>query len=242
MKKDKVLSMINPLFFNGVAHRGLHSETITENSPSAFKNALEHNISLELDVHLSKDNELFVCHDASLKRTTGKEGIIEDLTSKEIKEQYQLLNGERIPTLKEVLSLIDEKVGMVIEIKPDPKKKNYRQIAERVEEELRNIKDTRNFILISFYPQPLLYLKHLNIVRCLLVGKDNPSTYVLRNFFEGVDLDIELLKEEKYQKSISKRLTMSWTIDDQEKAKLALAVSDILTFQFLPLNTVKKGA
>ena len=84
MKKDKVLSMINPLFFNGVAHRGLHTETITENSLSAFKNALEHNISLELDVHLSKDNELFVCHDASLKRTTGKEGIIEDLTSKNL--------------------------------------------------------------------------------------------------------------------------------------------------------------
>ncbi len=39
-----------------------------------------------------------------------------------------------------------------------------------------------------------------------------------------------------------KRLTMSWTIDDQEKAKLALATSDILTFQFLLLNIIKKGA
>ena len=92
MKKADVLKRINPLFLKGIAHRGLHNEKYTENGMLAFKNAIDNNVSFELDVHLTKDNDLIVCHDSELKRTTGKEGIIEDLTVKEIKDKYKLLD------------------------------------------------------------------------------------------------------------------------------------------------------
>ena len=106
MTKKKVLSKINPVFLEGIAHRGLHNGDFTENGLKAFENAINHGVAFEYDIHLTKDNELVVCHDESLKRTTGKEGIIEDLTLKEIKENYRLLDGGEIPTLQEVINLM----------------------------------------------------------------------------------------------------------------------------------------
>ena len=87
MKKDDLIKKLNYKFLDGIAHRGLHTETITENSIEAFKNALLQDVAIELDVHLSKDKVLIVCHDANLKRTTGKEGIIERLVLKELDSQ-----------------------------------------------------------------------------------------------------------------------------------------------------------
>ena len=57
MKKEKVLKKINPLFLKGICHRGLHNDKFIENGMLAFKNALDNNMALELDIHLTKDNE-----------------------------------------------------------------------------------------------------------------------------------------------------------------------------------------
>ena len=116
MNKKKEISKINPIFLNGIAHRGLHNQEYTENGIKAFTNAINHGVAFEYDIHLTKDNELVVCHDESLKRTTGKDGIIEDLTLKEIKENYRLLDGGEIPTLQEVIALNINRVPMVIEL------------------------------------------------------------------------------------------------------------------------------
>ena len=114
MKKEEVIKRINPKFLEGVAHRGLHNEEFTENGLKAFENAIKNNVAFEFDIHLSKDNKLIVCHDENLKRTTGKEGIIADLTSEEIRANYKLLDGGVVPTLDELLELNNEQVPMVI--------------------------------------------------------------------------------------------------------------------------------
>ena len=98
MNKKKFISKVNPLFLNGIAHRGLHNQEYTENGLKAFKNALDHNVAIELDVHITKDSGLIVCHDEDLFRTTGKHGIIEDLTVQEIKDNYKLIDGGEVPT------------------------------------------------------------------------------------------------------------------------------------------------
>ena len=56
MNKKKVLSRINPLFLGGIAHRGFHNEEFTENGMKAFENALKHNLPIEFDIHLTKEN------------------------------------------------------------------------------------------------------------------------------------------------------------------------------------------
>ena len=117
MKKQQVINNINPLVLKGIAHRGLWNEELTENGIPAFQNAIVHNVAFELDIHLTKDNQLLVCHDSELYRTTGKKGIIEDLTLAEIKENYRLHDGSSLPTLEEVLALTSERVPIIIELK-----------------------------------------------------------------------------------------------------------------------------
>ena len=128
MNKKKVLSKINSSLLRGIAHRGLHNDKYTENGMNAFSNAVRHDLPIELDIHLTKDNELVVCHDEDLKKTTGKSGIIQDLTLKEIKDNYRLLDGGEVPTLIEVMDFVNERVPLVIELKVY--KKNLQMIAQ----------------------------------------------------------------------------------------------------------------
>ena len=100
------------------AHRGLHDDRLPENSMAAFKAALDHGYGIELDLHLLRDGNLAVMHDSALKRTTGAEGCIEDLTTKQLAD-YRL-NGtdQTIPTFQQVLDLYADKAPLIIELKP----------------------------------------------------------------------------------------------------------------------------
>lgn len=77
-----------------------------------------------------------------MKRVTGKEGIIEELDSKTLRENYKLLDGEDIPTLQEVLDLNKERETIVIELKVY--KDNWVNIAKR---------------LMDFYHRSKIHLK-----------------------------------------------------------------------------------
>ena len=69
-----------------IGHRGAKG-IAPENSLSGFKKAVELGIDgVELDVHLTKDNQLVVIHDMDLKRLTGLKIPIKQLTFKELKE------------------------------------------------------------------------------------------------------------------------------------------------------------
>ena len=62
-----------------IAHRGVHTKDIPENSLSAFENALKNNYAIELDVQFTKDKEVVVFHDENLKRMTNDTRNIEDV-------------------------------------------------------------------------------------------------------------------------------------------------------------------
>ena len=101
------------------AHRGLFGNGIPENSLKAFKNAVANGFGAELDIHLTKDDNLAVIHDASLLRTAGVDLKIEDLTLLEA-QSYGLENtDEKIPSLEEVLALFEGKYHLIIELKSE---------------------------------------------------------------------------------------------------------------------------
>ena len=85
---------------------------------AAFKAALDHGYGIELDLHLLADGNLAVMHDSALKRTTGADGIIEDLTTEQLKNYRLNGTGETIPTFQQVLDLYAGKAPLVIELKP----------------------------------------------------------------------------------------------------------------------------
>ena len=237
MTKKKVIESLNPLFLNGIAHRGLHNDKYTENGLKAFKNAIDHNVAFEFDLHLTKDNELVICHDENLVRTTGKEGIIEDLTLKEIKENYRLHDGGEIPTFDEVLDLNNEKVPMVIELKVF--RKNYKPLAKRFLEYLPRFKDKRNIMFISFDPRSLWPLKKTKYIRSLLVAKSDDYTYPFRHTVESVDLEDVLYKENRVKRYAKNHFMNVWTIETEEQLDKVLPYADTVTFQYLDQDLVK---
>ncbi len=98
------------------AHRG-DVRAAPENTIPAIRSALEKGAhQIEFDLQLTKDGNLVLMHDATLKRTTGREGKVGDLTLSEIKELDagawfgEEFKGTRIPTFEEILEVIPRTV------------------------------------------------------------------------------------------------------------------------------------
>ena len=103
------------------AHRGLHDDNhlVPENSLPAFQKAVDKGFGIELDVHLTKDQQLVVHHDNSLKRLCGDSRLISETTLSEIQHLELGQSGESVPTLDQVLALVDGRVPLIIELKSD---------------------------------------------------------------------------------------------------------------------------
>lgn len=109
------------------AHRGSLTEA-PENTLPAFQKAIDHGAKgIELDVQLSKDNKLVVCHDHKFTRYNKDiKGLIKDHTLKEIKQIdvgssfSQEFAGVTLPTLEEVLAVCPSDLILNIEIKNIP--------------------------------------------------------------------------------------------------------------------------
>ena len=138
-----------------VAHRGLHSKpSIPENSLAAFARAADKGYGIELDVHLLSDGNLAVFHDNTLIRMTGKQGSVKDLITEQLKE-YKLENtDEYIPTLSQVLSLVNGRVPLIIELKLEA---NTRQLCKAVLSDLKGYSGA--YVIESFDPRPLIWLR-----------------------------------------------------------------------------------
>lgn len=99
-----------------IGHRGACGYA-PENTLASFKKALELGVDMvEFDVYLCKSGEVVVIHDDTVDRTTNGTGFINDLTLKQLK-QLDIDNGEKVPTLQEVLDCIDRKCIVNIELK-----------------------------------------------------------------------------------------------------------------------------
>lgn len=90
-----------------LAHRGLnqHRADIDENSLEAFAEAIKYGAThIESDVHATSDDIAVLFHDADLKRVAGIDRKISSMTFQEL-SQISLLNGAKIPSLAQGLSL-----------------------------------------------------------------------------------------------------------------------------------------
>ena len=162
-----------------IAHRGLHTKDIPENSLSAFENALKNNYAIELDVQFTKDKEVVVFHDENLKRITNDTRNIEDVNYDELKNLRLGNTNEIIPTLEEVLELVDSKVAILIEIKDC---KDYIELSEKTYEILKGYEG--NYAIQSFNPFILEWYKNnaSEVVRGQLSGTFTEGSESLNSF------------------------------------------------------------
>ncbi len=100
-----------------VAHRGLHSTGVPENSLAAFAAAADAGYAIELDIHLSSDGEIVVFHDDTTVRLTGADHKVTATSAAVLTALSLDGTPERIPLLREVLDLVAGRVPLLIEIK-----------------------------------------------------------------------------------------------------------------------------
>jgi glycerophosphoryl diester phosphodiesterase len=99
-----------------VSHRGA-GWLLPENTLPGFERAIELGCDLtECDVRLSADGKLVVLHDATVDRTTNGSGQVVDLSFDQLRE-LDAGNGALVPTLDEVLEVIDGRIKLLCELK-----------------------------------------------------------------------------------------------------------------------------
>lgn len=103
------------------AHRGF-SEKYPENTIPAFQAAIDLNVDqLEIDVRVTKDDQLVVIHDATVDRTTNGTGKVCDYTLEELRRldagswKGEEFKGLQIPTLIEFMDLVKDLPDMTID-------------------------------------------------------------------------------------------------------------------------------
>lgn len=110
------------------AHRGWRAK-YPENTMRGFHEALKIDIdAIEMDVHMTKDYHIVVCHDADLSRTTDTKGKIYRMTLEEVRKADagikfgEEFKGERVPTFEEFLELMATRpdVKLLLELKDYP--------------------------------------------------------------------------------------------------------------------------
>lgn len=88
-----------------------------ENTLSSFKKAIELGVDMvELDVHICKNGEPVVIHDDNLRKRAWRLGKIKDKTLAELRK-YNVGKGQFLPTLGEVIELINHRAIINIELK-----------------------------------------------------------------------------------------------------------------------------
>jgi len=223
-----------------IAHRGARGEA-PENTLAAFRLGLAQGCTgIELDVHLTKDGEIVVCHDDTVNRTTDGTGAIHDMTVSELKKLDagawfgEAYRGERIPLLCEVFELTPPHVMINVEIK-----ESYgRRLEPALLELLSQYDRLGNTVVSSFDHKSLLYLKLLEprVKIGLLYDIDAVRHADLARFMNvpvySLHPRFKRLSAEETQDAIRQGLRVyPFTINDEAQMSLALdyGVSGIIT-------------
>jgi glycerophosphoryl diester phosphodiesterase len=141
-----------------IGHRGACGYE-PENTLRSFKKALELGVDMiEFDVALCKTGEVIVFHDKRVDLVTNQTGYVLNKSFDELRS-YEMGKGERIPTLQEVLELIDRRTKVNIEIKGEDLKGHVFKILDEYVQKRGWVWD--DFLISSFNHYELLGFREL---------------------------------------------------------------------------------
>lgn len=134
-----------------IAHRGA-SGSYPENTLLAIKQALLTKADgIEIDV-FCVDNQLVVIHDENVSRTTNGTGLLQNFTLKQL-QQLDAGSGQQVPTLWQVLQLVNNQTLLNIELKGADTAEPLVTLLKKAETELGTAPDK---LLISSFNHHLL--------------------------------------------------------------------------------------
>ena len=216
------------------AHRGLHNGERAENSISAFRAAVEAGYGIELDIRLSKDGKLVVFHDDTLDRVCGREGKVIDFTADELATFSLSGTADGVPLFSDVLSLVNGRVPLLVEIKEDA---GVSAVSLAACEMLKGYKG--EFIVESFNPLSLktvrenmpeisrgiLSQRYFEYERCrkplFLALQALLLNFLCRPAFIAYDHRHARAFGRRFVRAFFKAPTLAWTVRSAEEEKVA---------------------
>lgn len=209
-----------------IAHRGASVYEL-ENTKEAFIAAGNRTFwGIETDIRLTKDGEIVIFHDETLKRLAGMEAKVSDFDFAEVREislkgRFDHIEASRIPTLSEYLKICKHyRKKCVIEFKGGFDE-------AKIDKALRIIKDHEMFdqtTIISFNLDYLLYIRKIepDLPIQYLTG-ENLDEEKLRTCIENrFDLDLQYQTVTKELVDIMHQNDLKvncWTVDDPTVAQ-----------------------
>ncbi|MBY6877619.1 glycerophosphodiester phosphodiesterase [Clostridium botulinum] len=242
-----------------IAHRGA-SSLAPENTLESFKKAIELKCDgIELDIHMTRYNQLIVIHDEFLDRTTNGTGSVRNLTLNEIKKLdagshfSNKFKYSKIPTLKEALDLIvPSNILLDVEIKQWAP-----EIEKNVITMIQNYNYEKKTIITSFNPMSVLKCKEISkdIKTGLLVFflQTNPLDMKKKLKIDYLCMDVNYIKLlsqnniDTLKKNNLKILTFTVDRKDDMSYMIKHKVNGIITnkpqllnlFKYNPFNFIK---
>lgn len=198
-----------------IGHRGAKGH-LAENTLESIDKALQLNVDgIEIDVHVCKSGELVVFHDFTLDRMTNATGEIGKYTLTELK-QFKVNGNYQIPTLVEVLNLIDNKCLLNIELKGEYTAKPVVDLLSKYYD-----KNIKNIVLSSFLKEELTQVSKLNpsialgvltkasVNQALKFAKTINAKSIHPNFALLSQSNVVKVQEEGFK-------VYTWTVNDQD--------------------------
>ena len=204
-----------------IAHRGAKGY-YPENTLIAFEQAILMKADgIELDVHLSLDGEIIVIHDATIERTTNRSGTVNELTVKEL-QRFSINEHNKIPTLIEVINLVDKRCFINIELKSFD---TVEQVAAIIERFVKTDNWTYDLFLVSSFDWiALQQLRNLNgsIPIGVLTATDLTLAFSFAKFVKAQTINpyFHLLTKKNCSEMQSENLLVyAWTVNEIDDIK-----------------------
>ena len=194
------------------AHRGC-SQMYPENTLLAFEKAaaIEGLTGIELDIQLTKDGHMVVYHDEKIDRTTDGTGELRNYTLEELKEfKIDAGNGacERIPTIEEILDLLEDRMrsGLKLNIELKNGRFPYEGMEQKIIELIRKRGMQEKVVYSSFSALSLQKIRGLDadaeigildskVSDCLFKLRGGCGANALHPYWRGIDLPAESIKD-----------------------------------------------
>lgn len=141
-----------------IGHRGACGYA-PENTLASMQKAIELGVDgFEFDIQLSRDGIPVVIHDDSLERTTNGKGLVSDYTLAEL-QKFDAGNGEKIPSLTDVINFADKRCHLFIELKAE---NSVKPVAEIIANSVKNLDwSYEQFCVVSFNHLQLMEMRAL---------------------------------------------------------------------------------
>jgi glycerophosphoryl diester phosphodiesterase len=194
-----------------IIHRGIVNKKFKENLLSSFKKSFSLGFGIETDIHLTKDREFVCFHDFTLNRVFKRKMSIKNLNYSYLKE-LSVNQNKRIPLLKDVLEISNNKYPLLIELKPRMSKKNLQKLIKETSKYSKcifisfNHKNIFNLQKIKSNIKVGLSFSNISSIKEIIDASKNTkiNCYVLDKIFLN-NKKIQNLKIEKYFYTIKKK-------------------------------------